>query len=111
VLNAAVVAAEDSEEEFLVIALEEDVAREGGRPVDQQVDDPAAVGAAVDEVAQEDEPGLGRPAPFIVLLDAGEELDEKVEPPVHVADRVSARARRAASAPGRPAFRKQATQH
>ena len=111
VLDARIVAAEDAEEEFLVIALEEDVAGESGRARDEQVDDSAAVGTAVDEVAEEDQPGLGRPAPRIVLLDPGEQVDEEVEPAVDVADRIGAAARRAASAPGRPALRKQATQH
>jgi hypothetical protein len=110
-LDARIVAAEHAEEEFLVIAFQEHVAGEGRRPVDEQVDDSAAVGPAVDEVAQEDQPGLGRPAPRIVRLDPGEEIDEQVEPSVDVADRIGAAARRAASAPGCPALRKQAAQH
>src|SRR5438309_3162848 len=90
------VAAEDGKEHLLMVAGEEDGADMLRPPFAQPLDHPRRRGAAVDEIAQEDDPRLARWARRDVLFDPCQQVVEQVEPAVYVADRIRAGARLAA---------------
>jgi hypothetical protein len=46
------------------------------------------MGAAVDQIAEKDYPGLGGAAPGVVRFDRGEQRIQQIEPTVDVSDRV-----------------------
>src|SRR5690242_12052050 len=84
------VAGERAEEDLLVIAEDEaDVAARLGKP-DQPIDHARRIGAAIDEIAEEDELRLRGAAGAVVRLDLPDQIVEQAEAAVDIADRIDA---------------------